>query len=264
MNYLHGYQKEEQERLIEQARFQENLVFDKIDFSKCNHILEIGCGVGGQTEILLNRFPKLNITAIDYSPEQLEVARERLGSNNRVRFIQGNAEDLSFLDEERFDGAFFCWVLEHVLDPQKIISETSKYLKENACIYITEVLNHNFVYYPQSAEIDFYWKQFNQLQTDLKGHPDIGLLLGNILYDAGFSKIKKWTRTFFYDKSEPEKRLMAMNYWHTLLKSAANNLIAKKYITELQFESFNEAFDSLKKESNGVIYYAFVQASAEK
>ena len=128
-------------------------------------------------------------------------------------------------------------MLEHVSDPYKIIGETSKYLKKNACIYITEVLNHNFIYFPQSAEIDFYWNQFNQLQIDMKGHPDIGLLLGNILYNAGFNNIKKWTRTFFYDKSEPEKRLMAMNYCHTLLKSASDHLIAKKYITAEQFES---------------------------
>jgi hypothetical protein len=46
--YLHGYTREEQNRLCEQARITEQRIFDTVDFSECEHILELGCGVGAQ------------------------------------------------------------------------------------------------------------------------------------------------------------------------------------------------------------------------
>ena len=73
--YLHGYTRDEQKRLYEQARVVEQKIFDTVDFSECAHVLELGCGVGAQTEILLRRFPDLHITAVDASKSQLAQAR---------------------------------------------------------------------------------------------------------------------------------------------------------------------------------------------
>ncbi len=54
--YLHGYEEVEQERLLEQAKVIESNIFDFIDYSDCQRLLEIGSGVGAQTEILQRRF----------------------------------------------------------------------------------------------------------------------------------------------------------------------------------------------------------------
>jgi len=76
--YLHGYSPEEQARLVKQARFLEPTVFENVNFSKQQKLLEVGCGVGAQTEILLRRFPHLKIHGIDSSKPQITRARARL------------------------------------------------------------------------------------------------------------------------------------------------------------------------------------------
>ncbi len=69
--YLHGYDTEEQDRLYRQARFLEQIVYDGVDLSMVKHLLEVGTGVGAQSEILLRRFPDLKLTGIDFSKDQL-------------------------------------------------------------------------------------------------------------------------------------------------------------------------------------------------
>jgi trans-aconitate methyltransferase len=89
--YLHGFDSSEQDRLYRQAEFMEQAVYRDIDFSDRTHILEVGCGVGAQTAILLRRFPRLKITGIDASDDQLARAREYLAS---LPYAQGRYEIL--------------------------------------------------------------------------------------------------------------------------------------------------------------------------
>ncbi len=43
-------------------------------------LIEVGCGVGAQTEILLRHFPDLHVTGVDASEPNLAAARESLAS----------------------------------------------------------------------------------------------------------------------------------------------------------------------------------------
>src|SRR5688500_8753384 len=76
--YLHGVNVKEQARLRKQARFFEHIVYKDINLSEVTDLLEVGCGVGAQTEILLRRFPELKVTGIDMSDAQLESAKSYL------------------------------------------------------------------------------------------------------------------------------------------------------------------------------------------
>ena len=114
--YLHGYSKDEQDRLYEQARFLEPMVYENVDFSGVTKLIEVGCGVGAQTEILLERFPHLHIHGVDAAPEQIKRAKERLAKpikEKRVELVVADALKLPYGDNS-FDGAFVCFFLEHV------------------------------------------------------------------------------------------------------------------------------------------------------
>ncbi|MFN8944338.1 MAG: class I SAM-dependent methyltransferase, partial [Pseudobdellovibrionaceae bacterium] len=84
--YIHGFSEEEQRRLQKQARFGEHAIYKNIDFSDCEQVLEVGCGVGAQSEILLRRFPSLNLTCIDLNPDQLSACQKYL---SELPFAQG-------------------------------------------------------------------------------------------------------------------------------------------------------------------------------
>ncbi len=116
-SYLHGYNANEQQRLVEQAKLLEDFVYEGIDFSGYKNILEIGCGVGGQTEILLKRFLRIKITGVDLSIAQIQKAKFRFVGNPRVNFSVVDAQSMPEQFHNAYDGVFLCWVLEHLPDP---------------------------------------------------------------------------------------------------------------------------------------------------
>ena len=127
--YLHGYRAEERERLHRQARFLAPTVHDGLPFQRRTKLIEVGCGVGAQTEILLRRWPDLRVTGVEINDEQLVEARRFLTSipsaSDRVVLAKGDATNLEY-GADSFDAGFLCWVLEHVGDPARALAERSE------------------------------------------------------------------------------------------------------------------------------------------
>lgn len=73
------------------------------------HVLELACGQGRWTEILLRS--ATSVTAIDSAPEMLALAKARVGAK-RVRFIQ--ADLFSWTPDQRYDVVFLGFWLSHV------------------------------------------------------------------------------------------------------------------------------------------------------
>src|SRR4029079_19164443 len=124
--YVHAFTRDEQDRLYHQARFLEQRVHEGLPLWRARNLIEIGCGVGAQTDILLRRYPDVRITGVDASKTNLERARRHLRAlpwaKDRAVFEPGDAGALRFA-ADTFDAAFLCWILEHVADPLLVLSE---------------------------------------------------------------------------------------------------------------------------------------------
>lgn len=175
--YLHGFSPAEQDRLVRQARMAEPILFHDIDYSGVRRLLEVGSGVGAQTEILLRRFPDLHVTCVDLSTGQLDAARRNLGRmpwvEGRYALQQADATDLPF-EPRSFDGAFLCWVLEHVPEPARVLGEVRRVLAPGAVVYLTEVMNASFLLDPYSPNVWRYWMAFNDFQFEAGGDQLVG------------------------------------------------------------------------------------------
>lgn len=80
-------------------------------------ILEIGCGQGHVTELLL-KHTSAQILATDISPSELAKARQLCASANRVAFSVADVEKLE-PETERPQMVVCCEVLEHVQKPRQ-------------------------------------------------------------------------------------------------------------------------------------------------
>lgn len=263
--YLHGFSEKEQNRLRYQAEFNEQRIYKEIDFSRCKNIIEVGCGVGAQSEILLRRFPKLNLTGIDLNDDQLASAKKFLNLKpelkGRFEIQKMNAEDLSF-DSNSFDGAFLCWILEHVPTPQNVLAEVRRVLAPGSKIYITEVLNSSFFLDPYSPNIWKYWMEFNDYQIDKAGDPFVGAKLGNLLLSSGYKNIQTRVKTFYFDNRSPAERKETIEFWTDLLMSGRDILIKENRITEELAAAAEKELRLVAKDPNAVFYYNFIQAEA--
>lgn len=263
--YIHGFTKGEQDRLFQQARVHEDVIFSPIDFSGCKSILEIGSGVGAQTQILLERYPEAKIQCVDASPEQVARAKEALKTyvkSGRVSITQADALHLPFKDNS-FDGAFICWLLEHVQNPVGILAEAKRALKPGGVIFCNEVFNATFYVHPYSPATLKFWLEFNDYQWSLKGDPFVGGKLANYLMAAGYQNVTTKVLTHQYDNRMPKKRAAFIDYWTELLLSAAPSLIKAGRVTEKIVKEMTDESEALKNAPDSVIFYSWIQARAE-
>jgi len=263
--YLHGFSKDEQERLRKQARFGEYTVYQNINLSNVRDLLEVGCGVGAQSEIILRRFPDLKLTGIDRSDKQLSAARQRLsqfpGCAGRFQMKEMDATNMEF-SANSFDGAFLCWILEHVPDPIRVLAEVRRVLRPGSVVYATEVMNSSFFLDPYSPNVWKYWMAFNEYQLQQKGDPFVGAKLGNLFMQLGYHDIHTEIKTWFLDNRYPQARKDCVEYWTELLLSASDQLIAAGCVSEEVVEGMKTEMAKVANDPNAVFFYSFVQARA--
>lgn len=263
--YLHGYRAEERDRLHRQARFLEPMVHDRLPFRRRKRVLEVGCGVGAQTEILLRHFPELHVTGIDIQEDQLKEARRFLATvpwaTGRYEILRMDAEKLE-MEPESFDGAFLCWILEHVPSPQRVLSEVRRVLAPGAPVVCSEVLNATFFLDPYSPQTLRYWMAYNDRQLEMGGDPFIGAKLGNLLSSVGFRDVVTDVKTFHLDNRAPAERTEMLAYWTDLLLSGAPALLEAGQVSQEVVDGMTRELDRVARDPNSVFFYSFVQARA--
>jgi trans-aconitate 2-methyltransferase len=76
------------------------------------HVIDLGCGPGNSTELLVERYPQARVTGLDSSSDMLRQARERLPN---CEFAQADLADWN--PQERTDllfaNAVFQWIPSH-------------------------------------------------------------------------------------------------------------------------------------------------------
>ncbi len=66
-------------------------------------ILEIGCGTGNYTGLLMNRFPEAKIDAFDFAPGMVALAKEKLGEAGAVHFSCEDGEKFLATNRQAYD-----------------------------------------------------------------------------------------------------------------------------------------------------------------
>lgn len=94
--------------------------------------LDVGCGPGTFTELLLDRNAPSGISAIDPSEKTIEFAKSKQ-SASRIDYRQGDAMSLPFGDDE-YDVAVMALVIQYVADRAKAMSEISRVVRKGGTI----------------------------------------------------------------------------------------------------------------------------------
>ncbi len=98
-------------------------------------VLEIGCGDGYTSRILLDSDPRVSLTAVDISRERLSLVMENFGaelSSGRLRIVLSDALTLMELMADRTYDAFASAATLHNFDKRyraNVISQTARLLK---------------------------------------------------------------------------------------------------------------------------------------
>jgi ubiquinone/menaquinone biosynthesis C-methylase UbiE len=109
--------------------------------------LEIGCGRGVGTELILDLFGAETVDAFDLDPRMVALARRRLLSrSSRVRQWVGDASAIAAADES-YDAVFDFGIIHHVPEWRRVLAEVQRVLKPGGRFYAEEVLER-FIVHP--------------------------------------------------------------------------------------------------------------------
>ncbi|MET9835519.1 class I SAM-dependent methyltransferase [Streptomyces sp. NPDC006385] len=108
--------------------------------------VEIGCGSGYGTRMILDRFRAARVDAIDLDESMVAKARRRLVDRpGRVRLAVGDATDLRAAfgaEDDTYDAAFDFAIIHHIPDWRSGVAEIARVLKPGGVFVFDEVTAH--------------------------------------------------------------------------------------------------------------------------
>ena len=124
---------------------------DWLDPPKGLHWVDVGCGNGAFTEVLIARVAPAAVTGIDPSDGQIDYARTRAGTK-LAQFRVGDAQALPFADDS-FDAASMALVITFLSDPVKAAREMARVVKPGGMVatYMWDIPGGGFPIRPLSV-----------------------------------------------------------------------------------------------------------------
>ena len=133
-----------------------------------HNLLDIGCGGGNYSLMMLNKIPDLNCTLVDLSRPMLDKAFERVSqkTNNNVTILQGDIREVG-LRENHFDIILAGAVLHHLRDDkdwETTFEKLFKLLRPDGCLMISDLIT-------QDTELlnDYIWERYGDFLEGLGG-----------------------------------------------------------------------------------------------
>ncbi len=182
--YIHGTDPDEQARLAQLNALTNRTFIDFLQVPCGSRVLEAGSGLGILAAAVADA-ACADVTGIEFAWPQLA----RSPVHPRARFVQGDAHRLPVRDGV-FDVAYARYVLEHVHDPQQVLSELRRVLRPGGTVAVLENDITLVRVDPPCPAFDEVWAAFGMLQRRLGGDGEIGRRLFRLLHAAGFTAIE--------------------------------------------------------------------------
>lgn len=213
-DYLHGFDSDEQRRLIAQAEYWRGaLILPDLPFKAGDRLLDIGCGVGAVLRVVAEAHPGLRLHGIDAEPRQIEAARLHLrgvgAAAGAPDLRVGDATALPWPDGS-MDHVYMMWFIEHLLEQvaQRVLREARRVLAPGGTITINETDYTTFKVWPPSSD----WDAMERAQHDhfaRSGNPIAGRRLAGLLADARFTNVVSRVMGFHFNNTTDADALRA-------------------------------------------------------
>jgi len=264
-SYVHGYSARESERLADQAQTLTELLHDDTRYPAGSVVLEAGCGIGAQTVILAKNSPGAQVISIDISPESLKKAEEnvRAAGITNVTFRQADIFNLPF-GPASFDHIFICFVLEHLADPTRALSQLRQLLKVGGTLTVIEGDHGSTFFHPENQDARDAIACLVELQNQGGGNALIGRQLFPLITAAGYHDVTISPRMVYVDSSRPHLVEGFTKLTFTAMVEGVGDEVLRQGL--MSREAWERGIAALYRtaENDGVFCYTFFKATARK
>jgi len=113
----------------------------KMRFFQTNRYLDVACGTGDLSIAAACKHPEICVTGIDFVPEMVEAAKEKVQKKNlahRITLLQGDALQLPF-EENHFDVAGIAFGIRNIPDRRRALSEMLRIIVPGGQVMVLEM-----------------------------------------------------------------------------------------------------------------------------
>ncbi len=264
--YVHGYTDRETQRLQEQSLILEELLHSGTSYPVGSRVLEVGCGVGAQTLILLRRNPGIRLTSIDMSEESLRKAKssvENAGYKN-VEFRHENVFDDKF-EPGLYDHIFICFVLEHLEQPVEALKLLMKLLSPGGTITLIEGDHSSGKWNPETAASRAAWDGLVISQQMLGHDPNIGNRLQALMCEAGIDRLRVEPLEVYADQSVPDILDGAINQIIApMVYSAEKHILEKDLVEPGIWKQGLKDLSAVASDPRGTFFYSWFKGQGAR
>ncbi len=259
--YIHGTDSDEQRRLSLLNDLLNDASLKAMRLEGGEKILDVGSGLGQLAHAMARAAsPAGKVVGIERDPKQLAEARQladKSGGKDRVEFRQGDATALPLAGEEwgSFDLAHSRFLLEHVPDPQGVVSAMVKALRPGGRIILEDDDHDVLRLWPEPEGIYKLWRAYMDVYRKLGNDPFVGRHLVAMIREAGAEPVRNDWLFFGSCSGHPAFEVFVENFVG-VIGGARRSILD---VSAVEPDEFDRAIDGLRKwgqRSDAALWYA--------
>ncbi len=263
--YVHGTHPEEQRRLEEMNALINRASLEPLGPRKGERALELGAGLG-QFARALARATGERVVAVEKSAEQHARAvalATQAGETALVDFRLGDAVEPPLEPGEwgTFDLAHARFLLEHVPNPQAVVSAMARAVRPGGRVVIEDDDHEALRLWPEPAGFATVWRAYIRTYDRLGNDPHVGRRLVELLANAGLSPRRIALPPFAACAGQQEFGTIVTNI-ATIFDGAREAILATGGVSRSTFDATQEALQVWGRRRDAAIWYTISWAEA--
>ncbi len=265
--YVHGTHREEQQRLADLNALINSLSFAALRPQPGERVLEVGAGLGQFARALATATGEC-VVAVERSTEQLERAKRLALDANDLAPVDWRAGDalalpLTASEWGTFDVAHARFLLEHVPDPQAVVTAMARAVRPGGRVIIEDDDHEAFRPWPEPPHVLTVWRAYMRTYDRLGNDPLVGRRLVQLLAGAGLKPRRIDLLPFGACSGQLEFRPFVSNLMN-IFAGARDAILATGGASAEEFEGAQAALAAFAERSDGAFWYTISWAEGVK
>jgi 2-polyprenyl-3-methyl-5-hydroxy-6-metoxy-1,4-benzoquinol methylase len=214
-------------------------------------ILDAGCGTGSLARIIACNY-QAEISGCDTSDSRIAEAQGL--SNGSLHYFKANLVNMPVCDNH-YDVIFIRFVLEHTLEPHRIIQELTRILKPGGHLVVIDLDGLIFNLHHQDEKLGNYLTLLHKnLPIDLY----IGRKLPRMLKEAGLELSECHVQPMLFQDEDLEEEIKNMQRRFAQSKEIIQSIIGAK-----EYDSFLESYMREMRKSQVIFCNKFIVSASK-